>query len=542
MTEGPVANRSIRLRAFAIALIVAVTVFRAVYLFLWCPYDLAPDEGHYWDWSRHLDLSYYSKGPLIAWLIRLGCEVFGDLAMAVNGTLMPAIRVPAVICGGLTLGALYTFTYQTYRSDRLALGVVLVILTLPSFLALSVVMTIDAPFLCCWSWALVLGRMAAIDNKFWAWPATGLLVALGILAKYTMALWGVSAVLFVLFTPTHRYLLLRAGPWIMGLVAATSAIPILIWNSANNWVTFRHVAVQAGVADSPKNSGFRPEGPLIYIGEQFAPLFGYWFVLWLIAVVVMRPWRITNVGVRYAWWMSVPTFTLFGVTSFTTKVQVNWPVAAYLSGAALIAGWLSQIRPRTSVRVAIVITMLLGTAITIMAHHTRYLYIPLVRSIAKPESVDRPTPIRPFDITARLKGWKYLSQELDRLRGEIRAREGKEAKLAGGRWDIPGILGVYSEGRPQAYSFGLAMKDRHSQYDLWRPNPIDDAQEFLGKTFLVVAIGDPTPDLKSAFESLSPAQEVVYREDGLALARWYVVEARGFKGFDLTKRPANAGH
>ena len=28
-----------------------------------CPVDLSGDEAHYWDWSRQLDLSYYSKGP-----------------------------------------------------------------------------------------------------------------------------------------------------------------------------------------------------------------------------------------------------------------------------------------------------------------------------------------------------------------------------------------------------------------------------------------------------------------------------------------------
>ena len=32
---------------------------------------LAQDEAQYWDWSRTLQLSYYSKGPLIAYLIRL---------------------------------------------------------------------------------------------------------------------------------------------------------------------------------------------------------------------------------------------------------------------------------------------------------------------------------------------------------------------------------------------------------------------------------------------------------------------------------------
>src|SRR5205814_9404343 len=52
-----------------------------------CPVDLSGDEAHYWDWSRQLDLSYYSKGPLVAYIIRASCAIFGNT--------MPAVRYPA---------------------------------------------------------------------------------------------------------------------------------------------------------------------------------------------------------------------------------------------------------------------------------------------------------------------------------------------------------------------------------------------------------------------------------------------------------------
>src|SRR5207237_2246955 len=103
-------------RLTAALLIVAAAVLRLLYLAFYCPYDLAPDEGHYWDWSRHLDWSYYSKGPLIAWIIGAGCELFGDTAVAVNGTLMPAVRLPAVLCGAGLLAGMYVLTYQTFRN------------------------------------------------------------------------------------------------------------------------------------------------------------------------------------------------------------------------------------------------------------------------------------------------------------------------------------------------------------------------------------------------------------------------------------------
>src|SRR5450432_4630765 len=90
-------QRSIAHRWLAVGLIAAVTVVRLVYIYFFCPYDLVPDEAHYWDWSRHLDWSYYSKGPLVAWIIRGGCELLGSAAMAADGTLMPAVRTPAVL-------------------------------------------------------------------------------------------------------------------------------------------------------------------------------------------------------------------------------------------------------------------------------------------------------------------------------------------------------------------------------------------------------------------------------------------------------------
>ena len=109
---------------------------------------------------------------------------------------------------------------------------------------------------------------------------------------------------------------------------------------------------------------------------------------------------------------------------------------------------------------------------------------------------------------------------------------------------MPGLLGFYSAGRPQAYSIGLAIGgDRHSQYDLWRPNPADDPEAFRGRTFLVVTGWDATDSLLPAFDSVDPPVEIVYRENGRAIARWYVCVGRGFRGFDPALRPAHpAGH
>ena len=47
--------------------------------------QLAPDEAYYWVWSRHLALSYFDHGPMVAWLIRLGTLAGGQTELGVRG-------------------------------------------------------------------------------------------------------------------------------------------------------------------------------------------------------------------------------------------------------------------------------------------------------------------------------------------------------------------------------------------------------------------------------------------------------------------------
>jgi hypothetical protein len=306
------------------------------------------------------------------------------------------------------------------------------------------------------------------------------------------------------------------------------------------------VAAQAGVSESRRSTDLRWVAPIEFVAGQFALLLGYWFVVWVLAIVQHRPRSTAPIGLRYLWWMSVPTFAVFAGSSLLKAGQINWPVSAYLSGGVLTAGslvaYLSGTRSRWPVRV-FVAALGIGFALTLLAHNTR-----LATRIAGPVIPDptpgNPIPIRAFDPAARLKGWGHLGNQLDVLRGRIRAQDGTDPVLAGLRWDVPGLLSIYTEGHPQAYSLGLMLRyDRHSQYDLWHPNPVDDAQAFRGRTFLVVGPGDPSRALALAFESVGAPQEVVYWENGRPHAIWYVCVCRGYRGIDPAQQPgAEAGH
>jgi len=52
---------------------------------LWVsPLGLHGDEAQYWAWSKDLDWGYFTKPPLIAWVIWLTTSIFGDAEWAVR--------------------------------------------------------------------------------------------------------------------------------------------------------------------------------------------------------------------------------------------------------------------------------------------------------------------------------------------------------------------------------------------------------------------------------------------------------------------------
>jgi hypothetical protein len=530
MDQGP--SRTLACRLLAAVLILSAAALHGAYLYR-SPLDLAPDEAHYWDWSRHLDWSYYSKGPLVAYLIRASCALCGDWAQSHTGSLAFAIRLPAVLCGSLLLLSLYILTKQIYRREGRALAVVAVALTFPLIAVGSSLMTIDAPYTCLWGWALVLGYHAVRGGGRWVWPVLGLVVGLGILAKYTMVLFVPSLGLFLLTSAEHRPLLRRGGFWVMSSTAAVCCLPIVVWNAQHGWVTVLHLLGHGGIGLTDPNQPPPWLGPLIYVGQQCAMLLVFWFVAWVAAMIAHRPWHEPDAGKRYLWWLSAPMFLAF--LAFSPKNgggEMNWPVTAYLSGLVLAAGWLegqfvsATVWRRRLAWGGLTAACLVGVVLTGFIHYSDRLY-PLMTRFMRPPKEESDFPIRRLDPTCRLRGWRDLGAQVDLLRALVRQEEGQDPVLAGSTWSLPGELGVYCNGHPQAYSVGLVSGDRHSQYDLW-PNPVHDGGQFRGRTFIL--IGGLNEAIEAGFQQVGPTMFLRHFERGQPVTGWFLTVCRGFRG------------
>jgi hypothetical protein len=229
-------------------------------------------------------------------------------------------------------------------------------------------------------------------------------------------------------------------------------------------------------------------------------------------------------------------FAVFwGFSLKTGGGELNWPVTAYLSGLVLAATWLEQQlhSPRTWyrrwVKGTLALTCAGGLAVTQVMHESQWLHPALARLTGE-ATADNPFPLRKLDPTCRLRGWRTLTAAVDRWRDRL-MDQGIEPVLACTSWTLPGQLGFYCDGHPPAYSVGLVQGDRHSQYDLWHPNPVDDAEAFRGRTFLLV--GDLGPEVRAGFERVEFAEIVTHYEGGRPIACWFLHVGYAFHGFPV---------
>lgn len=527
----------------AAALLIAFsTAWSLAYIWWLCPMTLAPDEAHYWEWSEQLDWSYYSKGPLVAWLMRASCELFGDLSLRLTGDLAAAVRTPAAVCHAAILISWYLLASGIYRSQMVGFLIVLVGITLPVVRAGAVLMTIDPPFLACWSWALVCVWQAFQRGKTGWWIGAGILTALGTLAKFTMVLLPAAVVGFILWHRRSEFR--RSGILILLAGAILGWVPILYWNAHHDWVSFRHVFGQVGGSSQHAHqTASWWLGPVMFLGSQFGMMFGLWLLAFWVACWRYRPTYERDEAIRLMWWCAFPVWFFFLVASCIKPGQPNWPAPAYVSGLVLTIGWVREFyleRYSRTFLSTVLIALFSGLLASAIVHFPAVVR-PLLASIVPSPTRNNPLPVRQLDMTARLTGWKQLAAAVDEIRYREKQRTGLEPILAGTHWTIPGELRIYCAGHPRAYAIGIPnQSDRHSQYDLWRPNPVRDAQAFQGRTFLIV--GDIAPHMLTAFATVEQPIMVTHEDNGIPLASWSIWVCHGFRGFNRDDGRHQAGY
>jgi undecaprenyl-diphosphatase len=408
---------------------------------------------------------------MIAYLIFLGTYIFGDTVFG--------IRIMAVLFSFLSSILLYALGRRVY-DERVGLFSAIFIQIIPLFSAYGTLFTIDSPFIFFWILSLFLFR-EAINNKksiirgqeaslllnsdnppippaekvgFDAarhergrdfsmvyWRLLGLSIGFGLLTKYTMVLFYLCALLFFLFSKERRAILLTRGPYIAFIISILVFSPVIIWNANHDWVTLRHTAGQAHVAEGIRVS---LQSFLEFSGSQLGVITPLFFILMAISVWKLRK----KPEGDFLFWFSIPVFVFFLLKSIQAKVQANWALSGYISGIIAFSAFYMKDFPREGKgrKVLIVSAVLLTVLITSVAH-----YPSMLNLHAK------------LDPSSRITGWRELGAEVTGLYEEMSADH--RVFIFSDRYQVASELAFYVKGKPVTYCVNL--KRRMNQYDLW---------------------------------------------------------------------------
>jgi 4-amino-4-deoxy-L-arabinose transferase-like glycosyltransferase len=304
-------------------LVLTITLLRIVILIA-SPLDLYPDEAQYWWWAQTPDIGYFSKPPLIAWVIRATTFLFGDREWSIR------LAMPIFHAGtALLVFAIARFAYpvETRVAGFGAIGY----LTLPGVSYSSGIASTDAPLLFFWALAL-FAFLKTIEKNQWRWPLLcGAALGLGLLTQYAMLYFALGIMLAAVPSPEIRRRLLSVRGGLIFGTAVLAFLPNVLWNAAHGFPTVANIVANAEWGNRHFNA-LKFAGFMLGQAGVFGPIWmAAWFVaLWRVAGDRGRQMADILLGV-----LSLLPLFLIAIQAFVAGANANWAETAYVAAIPL---------------------------------------------------------------------------------------------------------------------------------------------------------------------------------------------------------------
>lgn len=444
--------------------------------------QLSEDEAYQWVWSKHLDLSYYSKPPLIAYIQFLGTSLWGDNAFGVR-------FFSPVIAAVISLLVLRFFAREV--NARAGFALLLITTATPMMSAGAVLMTIDPPSVLFWTAAMVAGWRAVQERsttRDWVW--VGVWMGFGFLSKYTQLFQLLSWALFFLLWAPARKQLRRPGPYLALFLNALFSLPVLIWNAQRNWITVSHLADNAGARQSWKFTTHE------FLGAELGLLNPVFFVAAVWAAIAFWRRGRRNPKALYFFSMGAPLFIAYLLLSFRSRVLPNWIAPAVVPLFCLmVLYWDAQFRlGRVNVKRWFYSGLAFGIPLVVLFHDTD-----IVKKLA-----GHYLPLR-LDPLHRVRRWRESAEVTSGVRQEL-LQEGKPVFIIAHHYGLAGTLSFYM---PEART-----NIKNDPLVFYPTSPVPRNQFFFlpgyterkGQNALFVL------DLDWDYKRLQPAPEILYQQ------------------------------
>lgn len=391
-------EQSEKLAFFFIGFILLLACFRMLGV-LFTPLNLGPDEAQYWRWSKSFDWGYFSKPPMVAWVIGAMTNLFGDHEWA--------IRFASPIFHTGTAIALF-MAGQRFWSTKVGIYAGLCFTLMTAIWLSSGIMSTDVPLLFFWSLGLFF-FLSLRTNRSWV-AAIGLGVALGLgfLSKYAMVYFLIGMALSALIDPVSRKALLSLkGLAALALFLAIFA-PHLLWNAENGFKTVGHTADNANWGEELLN----PENGFKFFFDQFA-VFGplsFLLLLSFFGLSIFRRKAITQWADRRIAVLAcfvIPPLLIILVQAFISRAHANWAATAYPAACLILAIWATSVGGwvRKILIGGFALSMVVGVIFTTLV------VLPVETQIQ----------VMGGNATKRLRGWPETTQQVKALASEYNA-------------------------------------------------------------------------------------------------------------------------
>jgi 4-amino-4-deoxy-L-arabinose transferase-like glycosyltransferase len=475
--------------ALMLAGVLAITGVRLLWLALQ-PTDLYPDEAQYWFWAQHPAFGYYSKPPLVAWLIALTTGLLGDGEFAVR------LSAPLLHAGT----AVFVYGIGLRLCDRrVGLWSALAYASLPGASISAFIISTDAPLLLFWAAALYsFIRAREEDGRGW-WLAVGFACGFGLLAKYAMFYWIFSALGYVFLVRTERR---HLRPLLAAIVIALLIYsPNFWWNWSNGFVSYVHVKDNAGL-DEPL---IHPDAFFEFFGSQFA-VFGPFFFAGL-TVLAASPRTLAEPHARLLACFALPTLAMMLVVSFLSRANANWAAPAFVSATVLVVAWALRRGWRKLVTLSIALHI---AAVAILFTG---------RDALAAFGVELPAK---YDPLGRLRGWHELGATV----GAALAAHPGFTLFADDRETLAALI-YYVHPHPfGAVKWKLKGGLAKDQWELANGLP-----QHRGENFLLVSEHNLIPEMSPSFAAIDRLQPIVIQVGPGASRAYTLYLARGFTGY-----------
>jgi len=337
MTGGTQATEFQRYAGYALIFGLLLLGYRLLALYFEAP-GLFFDEAYYFGWAQTPDWGYFSKPPMVAWLIALSTGLFGVSEFTV--------KLPAPLLFFATAWVIFLITNRL-GGPRAGFMAYAVFFSMPWIGLESWFITTDAPLLLSWALCWYFFLRAREQDQWRDWLLAGVFGGLGLLSKYTMGLFPIAVLVWMIwqrdFSPFKSLKF-----WALVAVAGALFAPNLWWNYQQGWPSFIHTFDLAGV------EGTRSPNPIEFFIGQFAVFGPIAFALLLSQLAPQRA-RTQKLAMALCF---IP-LALFMAQSLRSNVFLNWAGMAYVAGAVLVGLRMAPLR-RWVITTALTINLILA--------------------------------------------------------------------------------------------------------------------------------------------------------------------------------------